>query len=144
MLPFNTCAASRTQTGRVVGLSMQTSHFLPLSASSCPLRSPISCSASFGSSPGCVLPRLNTVTLCPRPSAYLTWKGPVKPVPPRIKMRRDLAALPAEPANNFEAPGIKPKPTLPPTRADSLRNFLLLVDIHLSPASRFGLDTRTL
>src|SRR5258708_6686876 len=45
-------------------------------------------------------------------------------------MRMGLTALPTEPANNSDAPGIKPKPTLPPTRADSLRNFLLLVDIH--------------
>src|SRR5438094_7746660 len=38
------------------------------SASSLPVRSPINCSTSFGNSPGCVLPRLNVVTLCPRRS----------------------------------------------------------------------------
>src|SRR5438477_3232446 len=131
MLPFKISAASRTQTGSVVGISMHTSHFFPLSASSCPLRSPISCSASFGSSPGCVLPRLNTVTLCPRLSAYFTWNGPVKPLPPRIRIRSGFAALPLDETDLLSAdmPGTKPRPTLPLASAESLRNFLLLVDM---------------
>src|SRR6266513_606400 len=54
----------------------------------------------------------------------------MKPVPTRIIIRRGLTALPTVLANRSDAQGIKPKPTLPPTRADSLRNFLLLVDIH--------------
>ena len=58
-----------TQTGMLVGMSIATSQVLPFRASNWPLRSPISCSASFGSSPGCVLPRLKTVILCPRVSA---------------------------------------------------------------------------
>src|SRR5882724_7777276 len=114
-------------------MSMQTSHFLFLRASNCPLRSPVSCSASFGSSPGCVLPRLNTVTLCPRLSAYCTWNGPVKPVPPRIRMRRGFGALPLDETEllNADMPGTKPRPTLPLASAESLRKFLLLVDIQL-------------
>jgi len=39
--------------------------------------------------------------------------------------------MPVDPADfiSADAPGTKPKPTLPPARADSLRKFLLLVDI---------------
>jgi len=72
---FIFCAASRTQTGSVAGLSMTTSHVLPFNESSLPFRSPSNCSTSFGSSPGWVRPRLNTVSLCPRLRAYRTWNG---------------------------------------------------------------------
>ena len=39
--------------------------------------------------------------------------------------------MPVDPADfiSADAPGTKPKPTLPPARNDSLRKFLLLVDI---------------
>ena len=86
-LSFSTWPASRTQNGSVVGLSMHTSQRLPRRAARSPvLRSPDSCSTSPGHSGEGRRPRLNRVTRCPRASAYWTWNGPVKPVPPRIRM----------------------------------------------------------
>ena len=140
--PFRICAASRTQTGSVVGLSITTSHCLPFSASSWPLRSPISCSASLGSSPGWVLPRLKTVTLWPRLRAYWTWNGPVKPVPPRIKIRMGFAALPLSPPL-FANPRVLGNRSEPPVMAESLRKVLLLVDISPAPEwMTWRIDTR--
>ena len=74
-------------------------------------------------------------------------KGPVKPVPPRIEIFRGFTALPIEPARFFaasksDAPGNNPKPKLPPARAESLRNLLLVVDIHLSPKQSFDLISK--
>lgn len=76
---------------------MTASHVRPLSASSSPSRSPIRVSTS-GNRPVFVLPRLNNVTLCPRPSARRTMCGPMKPVPPRIRMSRPAVRLFTVPA----------------------------------------------
>jgi hypothetical protein len=63
----------------------------------------------------------------------------VKPVPPRIKIRKGLAAWPVDPTllllvfEKADAPGTNPKPTLPPAMAESLRKVLLVVDIYFSP-----------
>ena len=68
-LPFRTCPASRTQNGRLVGLSMQTSHSRPARAFRSPvLRSPTSSSTGAGHSFG-RRPRLKRVSLCPRARA---------------------------------------------------------------------------
>src|SRR6266478_3729458 len=121
---------------------MTTSHVLPFNASSLPLRSPSNCSTSFGSSPGWVRPRLNTVTLCPRLRAYRTWNGPVKPVPPRIRMRRLFVLLVVFPiasaAERPDTPGINPKAAAPPAIAESLRNVLRVVDIDFAPCELVG------
>jgi len=55
----------------------------------------------------------------------------VNPVPPRIKMFMGFGAglMMFDELPNALRPGISPTPTLPPARADSLRNFLLLVDM---------------
>src|SRR6266567_7382084 len=117
-LPLRICAASRTHAGSVVGLSMATSHCRFFSASNWPFRSPINCSTSFGNSPGCVFPRLNVVTLCPRISAYRTWYGPVKPVPPRMRMRRGFTDFSAN-----SVADLVPKASAPPVTAESLINW---------------------
>src|SRR5437016_5742681 len=117
-LPLRVCAASRTHAGSVVGLSMATSHCRFFSASNRPFRSPINCSTSFGNSPGCVLPRLNVVTLCPRLSAYRTWYGPVNPVPPRMRMRRGFTDFSAN-----SVADLVPKASAPPVAAESLINW---------------------
>jgi hypothetical protein len=60
----------------------------------------------------------------------------VKPVPPRIRIRIGFTVLPIDPApaERFSekalAPGINPKPIVPPAMAESLRKVLLLVDIY--------------
>ena len=92
----------------------------PFKASSFPLRSPMSWFTPSGSSPGCVLPRLKTVTLCPRLRAYRTIKGPVKPVPPRIRMRSGLTVSVA-PTRRLE---LMPKATAAEVVAESLINVL--------------------
>jgi hypothetical protein len=70
--------------------------------------------------------------------------GPVKPVPPRIRMRRLFAALPvvATPDEKADTAGISPKPAVPPNMAESLRKVLLVIDIYFcSPEISFQMDT---
>src|SRR5439155_25770265 len=75
------------------------------------------------------------VTWRPRLSAYLTWNGPISPVPPRIKIRvgftdrPDVVNRSLEVSIAAEANESDRKPSAPLAKAESFRNVLRSVGI---------------
>src|SRR6185295_12660693 len=96
--PLSTFTDSRTWRGTYPELSMTTSHLRSPARAPSPWsilgsRLPIRSSALPSNSVVSLRPLLKRVTLWPRASACSTWKGPMKPVPPRKRMSRGFEAL---------------------------------------------------
>ena len=102
-------ALASTQCGALVAeLSTTTSQLRPSSAVRSFSRSPTSFSAS-GKRCALVRPRLKRVTSWPRASAYSTWWGPMKPVPPEDQDLQRVRGLGI--TGSLPEPGAGPSPS---------------------------------
>jgi uncharacterized membrane protein YhhN len=84
--PANASAESRTTAGVYPATSTTASHSRPATADRPSARSPATVSTP-GYRPGLVLPRLNSVTVSPRPTAASVMARPRNRVPPSMSMR---------------------------------------------------------
>src|ERR1019366_8530438 len=126
---------------------MTTSNVRPASAATSPFRSPTSCSTRPLKKSGRVLLRLKSVTRCPRAVAYSTCSGPVKPVPPRMRMSSGFAARPAGFASDRgreaafspnASVGTPARPMAPPAAETDLMKVRRVGVIRIFPCSEVG------
>src|SRR5688572_27870714 len=144
--PLSSCAESFTHFGSVAELSITASQVRPFSDARSPVaRSPMSFS-TVGKSCGFVRPRLNSVIVCPRAIAYSTCRGPMKLVPPRMRIffgaiapGRFVAA--ATPRGSAPATlGRMPRPRAPLAVAAVRRKSRRLVAMGLDLGCEEGLE----